>query len=293
MPRKYRIIEGPESVQGTPEWHQFRKGKIGASDAASIMGVSPWETKLQCWERIQFGIKKAPNKAMERGTALESTARKWLNDKLGKDYQPVVVQSINNPDLIASLDGYYENFEGTPYILEIKVPGIEAHGDAVSGRVPHYYIPQLMHQMDLVGVNHMIYVSYYGNHGEILHVERDEEYCKKLFLEELSFMASLIDFRPPPAVDQDWVKIHHEEVSVKAERYRELSLLIDELEMECQDIKDYLTTEIDHPRSIIGDMKIQRITRRGSIEYDKIPELQNLDLEIYRKKPIDTWRFTF
>jgi hypothetical protein len=69
--------------------------------------------------------------------------------------------------------------------------------------------------------------------------------------------------------------------------------LIDELEMECQDIKDYLTTEIDHPRSIIGDMKIQRITRRGSIEYDKIPELQNLDLEIYRKKPIDTWRFTF
>lgn len=288
---RYRIIEGLASQQGSPEWHNFRKGRIGASDAASILGISPWETTLQCYERIQFGTKKLPNEAMKRGTNMEAKARDWLNLNHGYNYKPVVIQSIKYPQFIASLDGY-EEVNGQPNICEIKCPGIHAHGDALAGRVPAYYMPQLQHQMDLVGVQSMLYLSFDGEVGVIIHVPRDEKYCQELFLQEWAFYASLINFTPPPATDKDWVTVDDSTALEKAERYRQLTLLIDELENERAEIRHLLEPEEGHPRLIVGDMKIQRVIRKGAIDYEKIPELQGKDLEPYRKKPIMQWRFS-
>jgi hypothetical protein len=42
-----------------------------------------------------------------------------------------------------------------------------------------------------------VYVSFDGEDGVILKCERDEYYCRELFVRELSFLASILDFRPP------------------------------------------------------------------------------------------------
>jgi len=222
---------------------------------------------------------------------MEAKARNWLNAQVGSEYKPVVIQSVAHPDFIASLDGYFE-INGRPLICEIKCPGIHAHGDALAGRVPAYYMPQLQHQMDMVGVDEMLYVSFDGENGVTILVPRDEEYCENLFISELAFLASLIDFRPPAPTDKDWVTVDDSTALEKAERYRQLTLLIDELENERAEIRHLLEPEEGHPRLIVGDMKIQRVIRKGAIDYEKIPELQGKDLEPYRKKPIMQWRFS-
>src|SRR5579862_2683624 len=120
----YKIIEGPESYQGSESWLKFKKGKISASMAPPIMGESPWQTPLELWESIIFDRQKEKTPAMERGTKLEPIAREALIERTGLQYGPVVVQSIEHPWLIASLDGYYHDPKNdTVYVAEIKCPG--------------------------------------------------------------------------------------------------------------------------------------------------------------------------
>ncbi len=285
---KYKILDGAISIQGSPEWLAFRKGKITASMAPTIMGENPYETPLQLYESIIEDKPKPKNEAMERGNRLEPKAREWVNNVLGVNYQPAVVQSVSHSDFIASLDGLYFDESGKPHILEIKCPGAKTHQEALEGRVPIQYKSQLQHQMDLVGVDSMIYCSFDGETGAILSVKRDEKYCGNLFAEEMHFLWRLINFQAPEATDRDWIEINDPGPMQMVSKLREINDQIYCLEMEKEKIRSELI--FDHPRIKIGNMKVQRVLRRGNIQYDKIPELQNLDLEPYRKPPTTSVR---
>jgi hypothetical protein len=41
-----------------------------------------------------------------------------------------------------------------------------------------------------------------------------------------------------------------------------------------------------------GKFIFMRDERKGSVDYSKIPELQNVDLDSYRKKPSEIWKLT-
>lgn len=44
-------------------------------------------------------------------------------------------------------------------------------------------------------------------------------------------------------------------------------------------------------KTTVGDrFVLLREERRGAIEYNKIPELLNVDLEFFRKTPVEIWR---
>lgn len=286
---RYKIID---LVQGSQEWLDFRKGKIGASMAPVIMGVSPFQTRLQLWEEIIFDTEKPKTEAMERGRRLESKALAWFNNKMGREYKPAVLQSIAHPEMIASLDGYFENDEGKPHLLEIKCPGSEAHLLALEGKIPDYYYPQLQHQMDLAGVNQMLYMSFDGEEGKIIPCFRDEHYCVDLFASELAFFAHIIDFRPPEPSDMDEVVINDPELIMEAFKYKDLSSSIEKLQAELTESKTKILASMKNSRSRIGDLKVQKVIRKGTIDYSKIEELKKVDLEAYRKEPVISWRFT-
>jgi len=184
-------------VQGDPAWHDFRKNKMTASRASSVMCENPWCSPFQLWEEMALGITKKKTAAMQRGNDLEEAARQRMNAHFGVKYEPMVVQSIAHPNFIASLDGYYEDERGEPHIAEIKLPGKKAHFDAQCGYVPKYYVAQLQHQMDLCGVNEMVYWSDDGTAGIPITVKRDEQYCIELFTKELAFLARVLNFDPP------------------------------------------------------------------------------------------------
>src|SRR5579863_7617446 len=100
----FRIVD---VVPNSPEHFAFRRGKIGASMAPDIMGIG-FNTPLQLWEKMIFDREEEGSSAMKRGVRLEPVARDWINARTGKNYGMAVIQSTENPALIASLDGYYE-----------------------------------------------------------------------------------------------------------------------------------------------------------------------------------------
>lgn len=289
----YRIVTGPEGIQGTPEWLKFREGKISASIAPAIMNESPFLTRKQLWDHIVHGTKTFQNDAMKRGNWLEESAREWVNNKLGTNYQPIVVQSVAHSDFIASLDGYFEGFDGEPFILEIKCAGVKDHLEAISGHVPAKYKAQLNHQMDLVGVDSMHYCSFDGEDGVILEVKRDEYYCVDLFAEELSFLASLLNFKPPVAVDKDWVVEANLDLIKMAREYEETSITIAELSEKLERLKADLIGSCGHPKTVIGNLKINQVKGRITTDYSKfVKDNYFVVPDSYTKESAPSWRIT-
>lgn len=289
---RYHIVD---LEQGSEAWHKFRERKIGASMAPIIMGVSPYKTKLQLWEDILLVNKPHTTYAMKRGTDMESKARDWMNAQpgLGGIYKPVVIQSIAHPDIIASLDGYYVN-EGRIHILEIKCPGMQDHLTAIGGEIPDHYYPQLQHQMDLAGVDSMLYLSFDGDTGVVVPCFRDEYYCATLFAEELSFYASILSGKSPEATERDWLELDDAEDAALAEDYICMQRIIDNLTEEQENRKKIILERVDHPLTRIGSLKIQKIVRKGGIDYERLLTHYEIhDTEKYRKPSIESYRFTF
>lgn len=278
--------------QQSPEWKEFRRYKIGSSDAAAIMNQSPFETPFQLWERHIFKLEKESSPAMKRGIELEPKARQWVNDLLRFNYQPAVIQSIEYPDLIASLDGYCF-MDGMHQILEIKCPNQKDHEEALSRKVPAHYWPQLQHQMMVAGVDSMLYVSYDGNDGIAFSVSRDYDYCEKLLSSEMAFLACLTNFEPPAYIDRDWIEINDPSLNVIASRLKEVNEELESLLSEKESLESQLKSCISHPRTKIGDIKAQKIDRAGNIDYSKIEILKTIDLEQYRKPMVSYWRFSY
>ena len=180
--------------QGSQEWLDFRKNKIGASDAPVIMGVSPWKKPLTLWEE-KMGLKKEKVNSyfMQRGLHLEASARLYFNAMMGLNTQPDMSINFNYPWMIASLDGYDPNKN---VAVEIKCPGKEDHKLALQGKIPEKYYPQLQHQMAVMELNSIYYLSFDGKSGPIIHVNRNQYYIDQMIKKEEKFYQCLIDFSP-------------------------------------------------------------------------------------------------
>lgn len=279
----------PDLTQGTPEWHAWRKGKIGASSVAGILGISPYATKLQTWEKFKFNTQTAQNPFMQRGNDLEDTARQKLNAETGRNYIPMCAEHAEISWCIASLDAFYVDNEGKMHAAEIKCPGKRDHSLALSGIVPEHYYPQLQHIMALLNLDEMLYYSFDGEEGHTLVVRRDDVFIESMIKAEADFMHSIKDFKPPEPTDDDWVTDIDETRVYAAARYKEIQAIEDELELEKLALKNILISN-GHPRIKIGNVKIQRVKKRGHVDYTKIEALKGLDLDPYRKPDSECWR---
>lgn len=280
--------------QKSEQWKSWRRNYIGASDAPVIQEVSPWKTILQLWEEKIEGKDVEENSAMRRGSELEGSVRLEVSKEHYAAYKPVCMQSTRHEWMVASLDGW-DSFSDYP-LIEIKCPSFEAHKQAISGEIPGYYFPQLQHQMVVAGVDEALYVSYNDKFDEkpivSIPVKKENEYCKYLIEREYRFWESLNNFEPPEPSDKDMKLIADSDALWMATDYVKLSAQIKELEKKEKELREVLISMANHPRAMIGNLKITRIIRQGNVEYSKIPELQGIDLNQYRKKPIESWRIS-
>jgi len=171
--------------QNTPDWLEWRKTKIGASDAVTIMGVSPWSTPYDLWlEKLDLSEPKPMTERMQRGINLQDAALECFRTMTGLAMFPEIRTHPEYEWMVASLDGI--TLDGQ-HIVEVKCPGEKSHSLAVSGKVPDIYMPQLQHQMEVCGHEHMYYFSFDGTDGVVIDVYRNESYCKDLIYNELKF----------------------------------------------------------------------------------------------------------
>ncbi len=274
--------------QGSQEWLDLRKSKITATDATVIVGISPWKTPYQLWlNKIGEYPDQQQTEAMRRGLDLEDEARKTFEKLTGINVRPRIVVSNSNDWMMASLDGLSEDEKE---IVEIKCPGQFDHSSAVSGKIPDKYYPQLQHQMAVCEAPRAFYFSYDGHDGVNLEVKRDDLFIEKMIELEKKFYTCMTDIIAPELSERDYVVREDEEWQHYSKAWQEAQIAIKYLE-ELQEKTREKLLELSRGRNTKGcGISVSKYMRKGNVEYKAIPDFENIDLEKYRKKPIEVWR---
>ena len=96
-------------TQGSPEWLAFRASHCTASDAAAMLGISPYKTREALLQEKATGIRPEVDAATQRrfdeGHRLEALARPLAEKIIGEELYPVTGSSDEYPRLAASFDG--------------------------------------------------------------------------------------------------------------------------------------------------------------------------------------------
>jgi putative phage-type endonuclease len=276
--------------QDSKEWHNYRKKMIGASDASVIMELNPWRTPYQLWqEKLGLIACQPMNEYMKRGKDLESVALQILNAELQTDMQPIVFVHDSIDYMMASMDGY--DLE-RKIACEIKCPTGADHETALQGKIPEKYMPQLQHQMEVCELDWIYYFSYNGIDNILLKVYRNEKYIKNLKAQERIFWQCLDNLECPKLIDRDFIERRDDEWKDACEKWIDINAKISQLCEEEKSLRNSLIQMSNNKNTMGYGVKLSKIIRKGNIQYDKIPELKNVDLEEYRKDPIEYFKIS-
>jgi len=160
-------------------------------------------------------------------------------------------------------------------------------------KVPDYYMPQLQHQMIVANVDRCFYFSFDGKNGKLLEIKIDKNYCEKLLQQEEKFYQNMINFEAPALIEKDYKNMENDkqwmyyanlwkQTSIKRKYY-------EDLEKETREKLIELSLKSNAKGANIA---LSKIVRKGNVEYCKIPELKNVNVNEYRKPAIETWRLT-
>ena len=178
--------------QGSSEWHAWRKGVIGASDAPKIMGENPWGSRSSLLDEKLGLVREFQGNAKTReGNSFEGDARKSLESKYKMRLKPTIVQDSKEPFLAASLDAICSNHEN---LFEIKA-GLKAYDHTkMTKSVPEYYLGQLQHMLMVTEMDSLTYAVYRPDKPLLtLKVYRNDSYIKRLRKKEKEFVQELVN----------------------------------------------------------------------------------------------------
>lgn len=292
--------------QRTPEWLNWKKQGIGASESGSIAaatGLLPqpaaWmDTIQELWEK-KVGLRPSDklNPAMMRGVAYEDEAVAQYRALTGHMTSPMCGEMDDHPFVQASFDG--STFD-MGVILETKIPGQSVMDLAAQGEVVPYYQPQCAQHCLVAwghpdqwpqGAEHHFYAYQPENNKGFLVVRRADQYktmAAKL-LPSLQAFWKNVQEKLPPCGDA-WLQA--------AIKYRIALAALEEAKAAEEAAKDVLMSV--YPAGEVktfsgGGVTITKSQKAGSISYAqyvkdaKIPEA---DLEKYRGKTSSTVRVT-
>jgi putative phage-type endonuclease len=279
--------------QGTTAWLNWRRGLITATDAAKLLSLSPYETPYKCWQK-KVGLigEDRRTEAMERGLRDEPIAREIFNHRYHMSMQPTLIESEKYNFLGASLDGISSC---NRFIMEVKSNNAEFHECAYKGIIPDFHKVQIQHQLlSSDGVaEKAFYVSY--NSGEIAVVEVLPDLSwQSMYLEKArEFWKRIVLFDPPPLTNKDYKEKHDIPAWNRcAEEYRSICSDIKSLEERKDALRKELIELANDESSIGNGVRVIKKLVKGRVDYDSIPEIQNLDLEKYRKPSSINWCIT-
>ncbi|WP_269902063.1 YqaJ viral recombinase family protein [Paenalcaligenes faecalis] len=193
------------------EWLAVRKQGIGSSDAATAIGLNPYQSPLELWmvktgrdsafQKEESSIGYAP---MHWGTQLEPLVAKQYQAHTGHRVRRVnaVLQHPEHPWMLANID---REVVGTTEvdILECKTAG-EFGARHWRDGVPEYVQIQVQHQLAVTGKHAAdVAVLLCGQDLQIHRIYRDEALITRLIELEAKFWHYVQTDTPPPADGSD------------------------------------------------------------------------------------------
>lgn len=156
-----------ELVQGSKEWQEFRLTRYGASEAASVLGLSTKMSRSELMYMKSLGVSKEFSDYVQRfildkGHEVEALARPIAEKVLGQRLYPV---TCDRGDMVlataqgyqlqsASCDGMTLDDETT---WEHKQFNKDLFASIESGVLPDEYMPQCQQNLDITGAKRLMF----------------------------------------------------------------------------------------------------------------------------------------
>ena len=195
------------------EWLSWRRRGIGGSDAAAVMGQSPFCTKRDLYYDKK-GIKPVLEEeesnwvAKEVGHRLEDLVAKIFSNKTGFPVYPVrkMFQHAKYPFMLADVDFFIVFPDGSRGILECKTTNYNCQDKWANNSVPVNYEYQGRHYMAVMNLDVVYFACLYGNNENefiIRKMERDLDAEADLIAEEEYFwMECVLKGEEPPYTEK-------------------------------------------------------------------------------------------
>lgn len=276
--------------QGTEAWLQYRKERVTATDIAALMGLNPYCTAYQLWQR-KLGLLPETHltERMVRGRDLEPVALERYIELTGVPMMPACVESSERPYVMASLDGISPDLDKG---VEIKCPGTDSHAKAMLGHIPDIYMPQLQCQMYVTGLSTWDYYSFDGDNGVCITVPRDDAFIEQMLPAIDIFHGCVLSRTAPALSERDCVQKDDIAWQIAADEWKQAKEQLNMAERRESEARDHLIS-LSEGRSAEGcGIRLRNIVQKGKIDYASIPEIMTLDLEKFRKPPIVKWTIT-
>ena len=292
--------------QRTAEWHDQRKLRMTGSRIGAILGVSPWQKPSDIMREMVREYHGAEsefqgNPATDHGNNNEQRALLAFMRETGLMVEPCGFFPYGDR-MGASPDGLTSDGG----VLELKVPySLRNGGDFKPlSEQPHY---EHQVQMELLATErtHAYFAQYRAPKGDPLahdyvpkaiKIERVETDPKWID----SALPRLNDFYRQLLLELD-NPVHLEPLRVQVDT-TSAGLLLAELDgirermktdkARESEIIQALVAESGEKNAEIHGRKLTLVERVGAVDYSKVPELDGVDLNQYRKKGSSFWRFS-
>jgi len=296
--------KGPVSFHNmepnSEEWVMYRMDYLNASEAPIAAGVVPswfsinsprklYEVKQGLWQPKEDAF-AARNQ--QHGHNMEEVARKAMDGLLTEKYgetvemQPVIVsRTVDGLKLSASLDGYFELSDGRRIGAEIKCPASGEKSKTwramLDGEIQEYHQWQMDQQYICADLDELYFVAFI-----------DDEQWNSIFYgadkaDRIILMWQDFIDNPPEAEIQDMPA----ELEPTVRAFLSAKQAKSDAEKAMAEAKGKLIESASEAGSSLqgfGALVMQK-TKKGNVDYKKVPELKGVDLEQYRGKTSTYW----
>lgn len=284
-----------------------RRVILGASAAPVLLGLSPWESPMGLWLKMQSGEELADNPAMQRGRYLESGVLRWTADTTGA----VEVESgipISEPGLVGPEpwlgmhpDGFLRYADGWR-LAEIKTSRSSfGWGEDGTDELPPVYLAQVQAELACVpSIGEATVGAYLANEDRLrtYRVRRDEAFIRHMLDVMGNWYYRHIGLRIPPDVDgseasSSYLATQHpratnpvreatEEESLLVRRLAELKALGKSAKAE----EDVVANKL---REAIGEAKGVSVAGLGRVLWTPVSGAETVDAKTLRASYPEAW----
>ena len=280
--------------QRTPEWFAARAGRVTASNAGALLGLSPHTSEADGFRRLVrsmngFDSEFVGNVATEYGTFHEDGALAEYKMETGNEVEHLAF-ATHGDWLGASPDGLV----GKRGMLEIKCPFGQRKTDPPAFKSideqPHYYA-QMQIQMFCTERDWCDFYQWSPNGTKIEIVDASQDWLAENLprlhdIWKRAKAADPADFAGPKRQEYDTP-----EAAKLVAEYDELRDAIDNANDRKKDILARMVEMSGKRDAVIGGRNLTLVKRKGTVSYAKALAkiAPDADLEPYRGDPSEGW----
>lgn len=278
--------------QNSPAWQEWRARVYGASDAAAMLDISPYKRRDALLHEKATGKSVPVSDWMQgifaAGHAAEAAIMPELEEHVGEPLYNLVGESDNN--IAASFDGItYDHKTVIEHKLLRNSNASRKRFDmAARGELAEHDMAQCQQQLLVSGAERCLFCVSDGTAENlaIAEVLPDADWFTRIQAGWAHFSADLLAYRPNRE-DEAFIQAAAEWRAIKAQLAE-----LEEAEKAARQRLETLGEASGQKTLRGGGITLTRTERKGSVDYSKIPELQGIDLEPYRKAGSSYWKIT-